>query len=463
MKDTKELFSFGPSDPDDEDYISEGDSLSFYYYQYYLIKTSNENNKYFLIFAQENNINIKKFEFNGPTLEDYHEIATIKAAEDSYYEYSDYAINVISCFLMENKNLLILFYVKAIEADNGDYEFKYTRSFFNLNTLVNINEEVLSVPTAQSGPYYFKGIALNDAYCAFFYFTPFQDEEDEYWYHYKATLDISILSDNGNYKFNIVTQKFYEHEDLSYDSLPKEFTKINEKRLVLITDAYDHEFSTSCLMILLYNIIDDSYSNVEINMYKYYLDYLKNIATHNYNGFLAFFCSIDDYPAYSNFFLIGYPYGEDETKDDISAYLDKTNIGTTEGDNIFIYLMNKKNLENNLFKFEFAQKIRLVSMSPEIRFFNVIDGQQIGPLSANSFFGENHLLKENKNLIRTSQYYNFMYQYVVKDEGITDDIVETGTSSRVFYGRTNTFKFKLCDDICGSECSFDSYIIKNAH
>ena len=197
-------------------------------------------------------------------------------------------------------------------------------------------------------------------------------------------------------------------------------------------------------------------------MYKYYIDYILNMATHIYNGFLAFFCSINgDSGYYSNFFLIGYPYGEDETKDDISAYLDKTNIGTTEDDNIFIYLMNKKNLENNLFKFEFAQKIRLVSMSPEIRFFNVIDGQQIGPLSANSFFGENNLLKENKNLIRTSQYYNFMYQYVVKDEGITDDIVETGTSSRVLYGRTNTLKFQLCPSgDCPSECSFDSYINK---
>ena len=43
---------------------------------------------------------------------------------------------------MENKNLLILFYVKAIEGDNEDYELKYTRSFFNLNTLVKNNEEV---------------------------------------------------------------------------------------------------------------------------------------------------------------------------------------------------------------------------------------------------------------------------------------------------------------------------------
>ena len=47
-------------------------------------------------------------------------------------------------------------------------------------------------------------------------------------------------------------------------------------------------------------------------------------------------------------------------------------------------------------------------------------------------------VKQNKNLIKTSNYYYIDYQYIVKDP----------KDGEQYYGRTNRLKFKLCHDYC---------------
>ena len=73
-------------------------------YRYSLLKIPNQN-KYFFIYAKSNGIQIIKFTFNSFSLEGYGFLK----ARSSVHNFND---NIISCFLVEEKNFLVVFYMQ---------------------------------------------------------------------------------------------------------------------------------------------------------------------------------------------------------------------------------------------------------------------------------------------------------------------------------------------------------------
>ena len=73
-------------------------------YQYSLLKIPNEN-KYFFTYAKDNVIQIIKFTFNSFSLDGYG----LLKARASEHNFND---NIISCFLVEEKNFLVVFYMQ---------------------------------------------------------------------------------------------------------------------------------------------------------------------------------------------------------------------------------------------------------------------------------------------------------------------------------------------------------------
>ena len=143
--------------------------------------------------------------------------------------------------------------------------------------------------------------------------------------------------------------------------------------------------------------------------------------------------------------------------------------GYYTNDNIYTHLESERVIENNIFGYEPVDKINLVSIPPERLFYNVTDGVKDDyPLPNNTFFGEEHKLYQNFNLIKTFNYYYLDYQYIVKDSDYntfysneandSDSSYDASTvysnSKKTFYGKTNRIKFKLCYEYCETYLEF---------
>ena len=70
------------------------------------------------------------------------------------------------------------------------------------------------------------------------------------------------------------------------------------------------------------------------------------------------------------------------------------------------------------------------------------ENSEYNEIKNNSFMykEKNYILKQNENLIKTSQYNYIDYQYMVQE------IVKKET--KTYYGRINRLKFKLCYEYC---------------
>ena len=197
--------------------------------------------------------------------------------------------------------------------------------------------------------------------------------------------------------------------------------------------------------------------------YSYHLDiYPNEISAFSFNDFLVFSATYQNNGIISALLFFGYPNGTDfniEDFTDFEKFLNKVNpIGTSENDNLYIFLNNRKKIENNIFGYAEVDKINLVSIPKEILFYQTSeDGtKEIGiPLTSNSLFGVNHVLKPNLQLKRSNNFYYLYYQYIVKE---ADPL---SGNSKLYYGRTNSLGFKLCKEpVCEPECSFESYLNK---
>ena len=251
-----------------------------------------------------------------------------------------------------------------------------------------------------------------------------------------------------------------------------DFVKIDEMRVafVFITsykaapDTGDFarrnlENNNRFLIILLIDIIE---SANELNIKEYFLT-LENIypqmqiSTHSYNGFLIFATTALYEADYSqnpdNYFsllmIFGYAHGTD-TNINIRAYLDSQN------QNIFELLPNNLKIDNNIFDFKLSERIKLIYIPEEIIIYE--NGKALkNNNSIVNTYNENILLNENRDLLKTSKYYNIEYQYIIGDAEETEIDSSGGRrrnadlnnlNQRIYYGRINRIEFKLCHEYC---------------
>ena len=439
-------------------------------YQYSLLKIPNEN-KYFFTYAKGNDIRIIKFTFNSFRLGGYG----LLKSSSSEYNFND---NIISCFLIEEKSFLVLFYMQL----DSYYQYgNYSKIIYDYE----LNKKGEDVGDAEVDPImgdevFFKGIHIKGDYSAFIYSVNNNNGLSD------VRLNISVLTYNSfDEKYHFTDEVQISLSTYGIDNYYKtnEFIKINDKRLALIsTKTIPGKPSYNCLIIILFDLSGEDYENITPKHYIFKLPQsINEMSAYIYNDFLVLSLY---YNSNSMLTFFGYPNGTDIYMNEYSSfspYLKKINpIGHSENDNIYVFLNSEKKIENNIFGYKEVDKIKLVSIPREILFYLTSDDgtEEIGdPLSDNSLFGENHVLKPNLYLRKyPDKYYYFDYQYIVEESDSSEnqegkDVVDGGrlrnieeleANSKFYYGRTNRLYFKICEteEECLPDCSFESYLNK---
>ena len=436
-------------------------------FQYSLLKIPNQN-KYFFTFAKDGEITTIKFTFNSFNLGEYPQI------DDDISLTSNNCDNeIISCFIMNERNLLVLFY---LEKDNNNYDNygNYSRKIYDYDLNIKGEETMpAEFEPVEDDNVFFKGIHIKGDYSAFIY------SIHDYDYGFsEVRLNISkLINAGGRYRFDTTILKSFSDHSIINDRISNDFIKINEKRLAFITTESDGEGNK--LLFVLIDIDGEDYQDVTIKYYSYYFsENINEMSAYSYNEFLVLSLSNrnSDENTYSLLAFFGYPNGTDTTMDynEFQKVLNQIPIQDNDENNIYNILNSLKKVENNIFGYEEVNQIKLISIPREIRFYQASeDGNEIigSPLSANSLFGKNHVLKENRFLIRTlNHYYSLEYQYIVKepansgeDDGSRRNLrnnEESDSSSKYYYGRINKLSFILCqtEPLCESECNFENYL-----
>jgi len=292
------------------------DTLDIFSYEFSLIELKESNQiSYFIAFTEHEvdkkdgkdyskKFKIHKFKFTSFDLNNGYQ----KLAE--YIDWNNYNDRIVSAFLLENHNLLAVFFIK----NDQNYYIHY----FDYN--LNYKAEYSFYDT-DSGYYeldpgngvYFKAIYLKDDKVIFlFYCSRTKD--------YKLKLRVK--------KFNSSDKSFQENI-LSYDKvfnfytdvILNDFFKIDDTHLVFFTSKDDYK----SLYILFFDFNND-YTKLKMRLFHHQVSdfkFRKEFKGYIYNGFLTFTSTVaavntDDF--YSILMFYGYPNGTD-FEIDISPYL----------------------------------------------------------------------------------------------------------------------------------------------
>ena len=248
-----------------------------------------------------------------------------------------------------------------------------------------------------------------------------------------------------------------------------EFLKINNERFVLLSiRQYSGELNPSVLYIIFFDFYQN-YNYIKVRYYSYdfrsdkFLKFSSEISAFIYNDFLIFTATYI-YQGLSLetispiLLMFGYPNGTDFEMDISPYFIDSENY--TASINLYNDLFKTMKIINNIFGYEIVEQIKLVSIPDEILFYNSVDNSRI---LNNENIDVNYILKQKDEIIKENKYYYLEYQFIVKEpdynrfysntyaELIDGDIYSNMNdyfTSKFFYGRTNTLKFKLCHQYC---------------
>ena len=426
--------------------------IRIYGYIFSLLQAKQNNkNIYFCVFNHGTNSNldngqyfsIKRF---GLQLFDFNSINNEHRITNNNNQYN----HIINGFIMEEDSIIVVFYMHHYYPSN----IKYNLNFYDFD--LNVLRDQISIGSQVQDPFYdgifFKGLYLYQKYAAIMYFLKHNDGK---------TLYLEILNMNfvvGNYGINSLFKKNINKYDFAtYISL-SEFLKIDNDRLVYI--------STTSTYNNLYIIFFDFYNTYSILKTRMYylnlpnLEFQQELSACIYNNFLVFTGRVyytNSQSTFSIFLIFGFPKGKDNIINILPYFYDSELYDPNM--NLVYSLLDDFMIDNNLFGYEKMNKMRLNQIPEEIIFYN--ESKNI-PLSNGDIINENYRLTYNKELIKENKYYELGYQYMVIEPNIEDfynqeeialnhntnnfnnDYIER----RVYYGRTNLLKFKLCHNLC---------------
>ena len=359
---------------------------------------------------------------------------------------------ITSSILYDNFHILAVFY-------RPDEEYKLRVNLYDYELEIK-NSLMVSdfIEPSYGNGHYFKACILKEGYTGFIYFI------NGYKYVFKI---LNLKIEENSYE-----TKLYYGEDyytLNHLITLNEFLKIDDERMVFLSTT-----ENTYLYIIMFDIYQD-YTYVKIRYYSilFSTDIIsllsKELSGFIYNGYLAFTATV--IPRGENalseiffpvFLIFGYANGTD-FEIDIYPYLSDT-ADFTGTKNLYEDLIAEAKIDNNIFGYEMAEKIKLISIPEELLFF---DDSSETPLSDNSEISSNYVLKQNEQItIKTDEYYYLEYQFIVKEpdyekfytpgtnlkreKSVGERINDTSIfyRPRYFYGRTNTLKFKLCHIFC---------------
>ena len=281
---------------------------------------------------------------------------------------------------------------------------------------------------------------------------------------------IIIIEDiNNDYSFsNKFTKKITEYY-FQNDLLLNDLIKINDNRFSFITSS----FNKTILYILLFDLYNND-KDMKIRIYENNLlniKLFKELSTIIYNNYLLFTSTINSLNSDSEdtclsiLMVFGYSNGTDSNID-ISEYFMDDYINSSK--NIITKLIENITIENNIFGYEVIKQIKLTSIPDEIIFYNIENGYN-NKISNGGILNLEYIFKQNQNKVKTYDYYTLEYQFIIQETNYDKfnefpiDIINCTSlnstsfidqkdyfNKTIFYGRTNTVKFKLCYDFCGS-------------
>ena len=397
---------------------------------------------------------IKKFRFKSFDENAYEEINSIK--------YSDYlniriinvalldgALAVLTCIENDDDNQIVLRRLSYY-----DNMYKFNLKFYNYNLKYNSYIKDLTLNNTLSQKYsgynlFAKSLYMGNNYVIYVYILNTEIIFDLFYINFseeKSHIEPIMTKSHSNNKINL-------------DTLLCDLVKIENNKLAFIYTT-DGEILNSRRLENQKNQ-DESHTLI-INLNKNELDiHSFNIGFDNYvpklqilgtayNNYLIFattsltkkedenYLSNQDKNYFSLLMIFGYANGTDSIID-ISMYLENNENYTQV--NFYEFLYNNYTIENNIFEYETETQIKLVFIPKEILIYENNSKDDILLLNNNSYMKKErqYILKENIDLIKTSHLYYIEYQYLLK---------ESKDESKIYFGRINRLKFKLCHEYC---------------
>ena len=429
-----------------------GKEIFSYEYSFFELNTGSEK-KYLLIYTfssgNDKGYKIELSIISFPDSDLSNCVIENKAEIDNYYN------RVVSGFIMGS--LIIIFHLNR--------ELKYSIIVYDLNithkkTMTGIWDITSTSNYNKGDGLFFKCILLKENIGVFIFYTGLYD--------YYPVLKIGSI-DESSYTFTLLFEKTISNYEFNNNViLLNDLLKINDNRFSFVTVSKD----STTLYVFLFDIYNNN-QNMKIRIFKPNLTnykFVKELSIIIYNNYLAFTSSVvipgsytsEGTDCFSIFMIFGYANGTD-TIFDISLYFTDDNENNEY--NLINDLTQNIVINNNIFGYEVVQEINLVSIPEQIFFYkeNVL-------LSDNQTLNMNYKFKQNKDLLKTNEYYSLVYQFIMQEpnyetfNGLSDAIIDcskTGTSSsftdqdgfynqNIFYGRANTLQFKLCHNYCGT-------------
>ena len=364
---------------------------------------------------------------------------------------NNYDNRIVSAFIMDYYNCLAVFFLK-------DNPVTYTMRLHNLDTLdcfkhkefYGINDDV-----NKGEGIFFKGIYLRYEYVAFIFFTKKDNGKS-------LKLRIFYINKNNDYSVDSHLSKDLDWYDLDTSIRFNEFYKINNESLLFVSTI-----NPRTLIIMFFDTYN-WYEFLNIRSYKFEMegyDFKEELSIDFYNNFIMFTSTVrpsSGSGSLSSILLFfSYPNGTDFYLN-ISPYVMDSEYYSNG--NLINYLLSTNTIDNNIFGYTLINEIKLISIPNEIIFYR--QGSNT-PLINGAQIGSNHILNQNKNLIKYDKNYTLDYQFMALGKASYNDLYNqahdkdkifknSGTSynyendykQNVYYGRTNRLTFRLCHDYC---------------
>jgi len=409
--------------------------------------------EYLIAYMYDNNYVIQKFNLTDFILYTSEKINSKPIA-------INFLNRIASCFIMDSLQIIILFYV------DNNYYYSINIYDFNLNILKNniiISEQINSFN--QNHGMFSKCLSIKETLGFFIYFKNMNS--------YSLQLKIGYIDVDNNYSFSEKFKKDLNNYSFDTTTLLNDLIKINDERFALISISSN---DNSIFYIILFDLYNE-YTQMKIRVYKsklYQYKIINELEASLYNNHLSLSFTIlkndDEIPqstlkydnyCHSIFFIIGYT-NETNNTIDITDYFMDDNVNNEK--NIITKLTQNIIIDNNIFGNEVVyDKIKLFSIPDEIIFYNNSENQK---LINGNILDQNYTFEVDMDLVRTDKYYILEYQFIIKEpnyekfNSYTIDIIDCPSSNKSFedqenyfnqkmyYGKINNVKFKLCLDFC---------------
>ena len=402
-----------------------------------------------------NKVTLKKFKLKKFDTYGYKEIIETVTLNNTYNG------RVVSAFRLDSSSTIVLIFVTSVDATakKGDYKAYFYNDDLNKKGECSIYDGVTNIWIGFG--IFVKGISIKDNYAAVAFFSNGDS---------KSSLSFKVMEYNGE-TFNY-PKIIYDFTSYSFrpDVQSNGLYKLSDNRVVLFTtDDYDG-IDYGCLHMFLIDLYN-TYNEYKMRHYKF--DYpgkrfAKEMDASIYNGYIVFTATLSNNAQNETFaimMLFGFANGTDHTID-ISPYLMDTG-SYDSSNNLYDYLMTTMSIDNNIFGYERIEQIRLIKICDELKLYKgESEASQNKPLPLNELFDANHILHQNKDIIKEEdKLYSLEYQFMVKEPTynkfyempiqVISDTPDFSASDyyspKTLNGRVNILKFKLCHRYC-KEC-----------